>query len=224
MKLHARLASITVLAAAASLAGCATHSGTLLPSPSQAGAQHIASLATPLVALPEAVPPNCKGQKTTQQYASDTEKLRITGGSLCIPAFGALGGSITYPPANPSVSVSLISSTTNYNKKLPQLGNGAPIFYLQIALTKGTAFGQNAKAGGGLTGKTIKPGNTYTAYAQAKILGFPVNFTPCYAVATKGKYGGVIGGIGSLLKGQSVPNNTSGVIEIYSGKSANAKC
>ncbi len=168
MRLHARLASIAFCAAAASLAGCAAHSGSsLLPSPSEAGALYIA--------LPDAVPPNCKGQNTTQQYASDTEKLRSSGGSLCIPAFGGFGGSITYPPVNPSVSVSLISSTTNYNNKLPLFGNGAlPIFYLQIALTKGTAFGQNAKAGGGFTGKTIKAGSTYTAYARAKIFRISV--------------------------------------------------
>jgi hypothetical protein len=43
-------------------------------------------------------------------------------------------------------------------------------------------------------------------------------------VATKGKYGGVIGGVGTLLKGQTVPNNTSGIIEIYPGQNASVKC
>jgi hypothetical protein len=42
-------------------------------------------------------------------------------------------------------------------------------------------------------------------------------------VATAGKYGGVIGGLGTLLKGQTVPK-TSGFIEIYPGKQATSKC
>ena len=161
---------------------------------------------------------------TTQQYASLTETFSTTGGKACIPAFGGLGGSVSYPPANPSTSVSLISSTTNYNHKLPSLHSGSPIFYLQLAIANGTTFGTKVKAGGGLTGSPITPGSTYTAYAQAKIDGFPINFKPCYAVAKTGKYGGVIGGVGSLLKGQSIPGGASGVIEIYSGKSTSDKC
>ncbi len=70
-------------------------------------------------------------------------------------------------------------------------------------------------------GKGDKP---YTAYGRATISGFPFNFGPCYSVATKGKYGGVIGGVGTLLKGVFVPAAASAVIELYSGKQTSAKC
>ncbi len=227
MKLNLRVGPVLVMSAAVSFAGCAAHTGGLVPSLTPAATQNQSSVTRPLEPVPvspDAVPPNCKGQKSTQQYASDKEKLLSKGGNLCIPAFGGLGGSIAYPAVNPPVSISLISSTTNYNHKLPSLGSGSALFYLQIAFTTGTTFANNARAGGGLTGKAITAGSTYTAYAQAIILGFPVNFKPCYTVATKGKYGGVIGGVGTLLKGQAVPNNTSGIIEIYPGQNAPAKC
>jgi hypothetical protein len=201
-------------------AGCAMHSGNLVPASLSAGLP----LAPAAFISPDAGPPACKGQKTTKQFASDKEKFLSKGGSICIPAFGGLGGSITYPPANPSVSVSLISSTTNYNHKLPSLHAGTPLFYLQLSIPSGTSFGQSAPAGGGLSGKPITAGKDYTAFGQAVIDGFPFNFSPCYAVATKGKYGGTLGGVGTLLKGQSVPGAASAVLEIYSGKFASGKC
>ncbi|MGA8533196.1 MAG: hypothetical protein WB615_03690 [Candidatus Tumulicola sp.] len=216
MKIQSGLGSLGILAAAATLAGCGMHSS---------GANVVPAFAQNApVAAPLAVPPACKGQKTTKQYASDSETLLSKGGKLCIPAFKGLGGSVTYPPANPSVGVSLTSSTTNYNHKLPSLHSGTPIFYLQLSIAGPTSFGSKAGAGGGLTGQPIKTGSTYTAYAQAVIDGIPFNFTPCYAVATKGKYGGTIGGIGTLLNGQSVPTAASAVIEIYPGQSASGKC
>lgn len=212
--MNVRYASVLVLFAAASLAGCnAQNAGNALPQAMQGA---------PLV--PDSGPPACAGQKTTDQYASVTETFSTSGGTICIPAFDGLGGSVKYPPAKPSTSVGLISSTTNYNHKLPSLHSGTPIFYLQLSIAGATTFGNNVKAGGGLTGKSITPGSTYTAYAQAKIDGFPVNFKPCYAVAKKGRYGGVIGGVGSLLKGQSVPAPAAGVIEIYPGQSTSEAC
>jgi len=197
--------------AAALLAACAQHGSTVLPSNAFTPAWNMA------------VPPNCKGQKTTKQYASLTETLSTQGGSLCIPSFGGFGGKIKYPSANPSVNLSLISSTTNYDQ-LPELGQGTAIFYLQVALSGGTSFGGNVRAGGGLTSATIVAGNPYTAYGQAKIDGFKLNFGPCYTIATKGKYGGVIGGIGTLLKGVRVPAAAKGVIEIYSGQQTSKTC
>jgi hypothetical protein len=175
-------------------------------------------------AIQFAVPPTCKGQKTFSNHASDSEKLLAAGGSLCIPEFGGLGGSVKYPPANPSVGITLISSTTNYTGKLPKLHSGTATFYLQIATSGGTTFGSNVSAGGGLTGAKIVPGKDYTVCGQASIDGFPFNFTPCFAKATPGPFGGVIGGIGTLLKGQSVPVAASGVIEVYPGKSASGTC
>jgi hypothetical protein len=214
MKIRKRLNFIAIVVTAL-LTGCAMHGSGVVPD---------GNALRGTFAAPDAAPPACKGQRTTKQYASVKGTFLSKGGTLCIPAFGGLGGSVTYPPANPSVSVSLISSTTNYNHKLPSLHKGAPIFYLQLSIASGTTFGQNVPAGGGLTGQPIKAGSTYTAFGQAVIDGFKFNFSPCYAVATKGKYGGVIGGVGTLLKGQSVPGAASGVIEIYSGKFANGKC
>jgi hypothetical protein len=174
-------------------------------------------------AQPDLKPPPCKGQKTTKNYASLTVKLSTQGGSLCIPAFGGFGGSVKYPSANPSVKLHLISSTTNYNHQ-PKLGKGMAIFYLQLALSGGTSFGTNVQAGGGLTSKKIVPDQPYTAYGQAVVSGFKVLFGPCFVVATKGKYGGVIGGIGTLLKGRSIPVAARGVIEVYAGKQTGTQC
>ncbi len=193
------------------LAACAQHGSTLLPSSALARVQ------------PDLVPPNCKGQKTTKQYASLTVTLSTQGGSLCIPSFGGFGGKLKYPSANPSVKLKLISSTTNYDQ-MPELGQGTAMFYLQVALSGGTSFGGNVRAGGGLTSATIVAGNPYTAYGQAKVDGFKLNFGPCYTIATKGKYGGVIGGIGTLLKGVRVPAAANGVIEIYSGQQTSKQC
>jgi hypothetical protein len=201
------------LAAAASMAACA-HTGALIPS---ASAPYNAAV------LPEAKLHDCKGQQNSKQYATLTVTLSNSGGSFCIPTFGGFGGSVQYPGANPSVQLTVTSSTKNYDN-MPQLGNGTPMFYLQLAISGPTQFGSNVKAGGGLTSKKLVVGQTYTVFGQAQIYGFPFNFTPCYAVATKGKYGGVIGGIGTLLKNQSIPAAATGVIEIYSGQQATQAC
>jgi hypothetical protein len=208
------------LAAGAVLAACAQH-GTMLPSSPLAPAFTGGALQS--IALPDATPPKCKGQKDTKKYSSLTVTLSTKGGSFCIPAYRGFGGSIKYPGANPSVKLGLISSTTDYNK-LPQLGSGKPIFYLQLALSGGTTFGANVPAGGGLAAKKIVPGKSYTAFGEAVVDSIPVAFTPCYAVATKSKYGGAIGGLGTLLKNQSVPTSASGFIEIYPGAQTSGKC
>lgn len=202
------------IGAAAMMAACAHTGGAILPS---------ASVTSNSVMLPEARLHKCTGQQNTKQYASLTVSLSTSGGTFCIPTFGGFGGSVKYPSANPSVQLTLTSSTSNYNG-MPNLGSGAPVFYLQLALSSGTQFGSNVRAGGGLTSKKITPGQTYTAFGQAKIYGVPFNLTPCYAVATKGKYGGVIGGIGTLLKNQTVPTAATGVIEIYAGQQASQQC
>jgi hypothetical protein len=205
--------------AAALLAGCAQH-GAMLPStpisPASLGSLHS-------VALPDSGPPPCKGQKTTKNYSSLTVTLSTRGGSLCIPEYGGFGGSVRYPDANPSVKLQLISSTKNYNH-LPELGQGTAIFYLQLALSGATQFASHVQAGGGLTAKEIIPGMPYSAYGQATISGFTLKFGPCYSVATKGKYGGVIGAIGTLLKGVTIPVAANGIIELYSGKQTGTKC
>ncbi len=200
--------------APALLAACAGHGA--LPSNSLAPAG--STMVQPL-----RVPPNCKGQKTTSQYASVTETLSTSGGSLCIPAFGGFGGKVKYPGANPSVQLGLTSSTTNYDN-MPELGQGTAIFYIQLALSAGTTFSSKVHAGGGLASQSLVVGQPYTAYGQAIVLGIKVNFGPCYMIATKSKYGGAIGGLGSLLKGQNVPYKASGVIEVYSGQQSSTQC
>jgi hypothetical protein len=204
---------------AALLAGCAQH-GAMLPStplsPAWLGALQGA-------VRPDSGPPSCRGQKSTKNYSSLTVTLSTRGGSLCIPEYGGFGGSVKYPGANPSVKLQLISSTTNYDH-LPELGQGTAIFYLQLALSGATQFGSHVKAGGGLTAKEILPGMPYSAYGQATISGFTLKFGPCYSVATKGKYGGVIGAIGTLLKGVTIPVAAKGIIELYSGKQTSTKC
>jgi hypothetical protein len=208
------LTALGSLAAAALVSGCA-HGGAMASLP---------SLATPQwVAAPERKPPNCKGQQNAKQYAELTETLSTSGGSLCIPEFGGFGGKVEYPAVDPSVQLTIISSTTNYNNQ-PQLGEGTAMFYLQLALSGGTAFAQNSPAGGGLVSKHIKPGDSYTAYGEVVISGFKVKIGPCYAVAAKSKYGGELGGLGSLLEGRDVPEAATGVIEIYAGQQTSTEC
>jgi hypothetical protein len=171
-----------------------------------------------------AVPKACAGQKTTAKSATLSQSLSTKGGSFCIPTFKGFGGTILYPGASPSIKLTVTSSTTDYNHAMPPLGNGTVVFYLQLKINSGTQFAPSVKAGGGLTGKGIKSGQTYTAFGQASALGVTVPLTACYTTATKGKYGGVIGGVGTLLKGQSIPVAAQGFIEIYPGKQASGKC
>jgi hypothetical protein len=206
-----------VTAAALLLAACAQQRA-MLPTTPAAGSD-AAHHAMP----PDLTPPQCKGQKNAKDYASLTVRLSTKGGSFCIPEFGGFGGTVNYPSAKPSVKLSLISSTTNYDD-MPELGQGTAIFYLQLALSGRTDFGSHVSPGGGLASESIKPGDPYTIYGQAVVDRVKVNFAPCYVIATKSKYGGAIGGIGTLLKGQSVPVAATGVIEIYSGQQTSTTC
>jgi hypothetical protein len=209
-----RAALVTVAAALAT--GCAQQQ-TSLPASGIGGDSAYRAI------QPDSTPPQCKGQKNSKDYASLTVRLKTNGGSFCIPEFGGFGGSVKYPSANPSVKLSLISSTTNYDD-LPELGNGTAIFYLQLALSGGTNFGKDVAPGGGLASETIVPGDPYTIYGQAVVDRIKVNFGPCYVIATKSKYGGAIGGIGTLLKGEQVPVAATGVIEVYTGQQTSQSC
>lgn len=206
----------TMLAGAA-LTACAQRGGA--PPLPATGASRAALRAV----APQAVPPACKGQKTTQQYATVQETLSSSGGKACIPAFGGFGGKIAYPGANPAIGVVVTTSTTNYDG-MPSLGKGTPIFYVQLDTSGATTFGSGVPAGGGLVGAGIVPAKTYTAFAQATVFGITETLPPCYAVATKSIYGGKLGGMGTLLKGQQIPSKAAGVIEIYKGKQTTAKC
>jgi hypothetical protein len=177
----------------------------------------------PVAVTPQAVPPDCKGQTTTKQYATVQETLLTAGGKACIPAYGGFGGKVAYPSANPSISVVVTTSTSNYDG-MPSLGKGTPIFYVQLDTSGATTFGSGVPAGGGLVGAGIVPAKTYTAFAQATVFGITQTLPPCYAVATKSVYGGRLNGLGTLLKGQQIPGKAAGVIEIYKGKQTTTKC
>jgi hypothetical protein len=201
------------IAAAALLSACAQQGAASLP----------AMPAAQRLPAPLANPPQCKGQQNEQYYASLSVKLKTKGGAFCIPEFGGFGGKVQYPSLRPAVTLKLISSTTNYDN-LPELGSGSAIFYLQLSISGGTTFGHNTKAKGGLTSQAIVAGDPYTVFGEAIVLGYHYHFPPCYTIATKGKYGGVIGGIGTLLKGVQVPTSGTGFIEIYSGQQASEEC
>lgn len=210
------LRSVTVATLVAAmgltLSACAQHAGSLPPTTLDA-------------ASPLASPPDCKGQKNAKHDATLTAPLQSAGGAFCIPAYGGFGGELEYPNAsfNGTVDLTLTSSVKNYNHQ-PRLGNGKALFYIQFAISGPVSFGSKVKSGGGLTGAKIVSGNPYTIYGQAIAFGQKISLGPCYVTATKGKYGGVIGGLGSLVKNQNVPFAASGVIEIYSGEATSYNC
>ncbi len=201
------------LAAAVTIgfAACAQHGGTLLPTSPQA------------VVNPDRKPPKCKGQVNESDYATLKGTLKTGGGSFCIPAYGGFGGKLNYPSLSPSITLTLGASTQNYDN-FPTLGSGTPIFYLAFTTSGAVTFGGKIKSGGGLTSKQIIAGNPYSAYGEASVYGYKVKFGPCSTTATKGKYGGVIGGIGGLLKNEQIPFKVSGVIEVYSGEQSGSQC
>lgn len=212
-----RGASLSLIAAAL-LSACSGQSNSLVPSQGM--------MARSLSALqPDAGPAKCVGQKTTKNYASINTTFSSKGGTLCIPAFGGFGGSVTYPGATPPIAVTVISSTTNYNK-MPMLGTGKPIFYLQVGIKKPTKFGTKVAAGGGLVSKSFVPGQTYYAVAGASVEGLVQNLGACSVVATKSSAGGSISGFGTLLKGQPILiAPVTGVVEIYAVKqTVKGKC
>lgn len=207
-----RQAKIALLAAAM-LGGCA--GGSQLPA--AAPGSESAS-----IVMPDALPPACKAQKKTQKYASVTETLNANGGSLCIPRFGAFGGTLNVPMATVSDKVTLISSTTNYANVPPPKASGSPIFYLNITPASTTSFGARVKAGGGLTGKGVKAKKTYTGYLEGYAFSSWRVLTNCYGVATSGKYGGVLSGLGSLFENQA--DYSAFEVFVYAGKYGHTKC
>jgi hypothetical protein len=212
--------AISALFFVASLAACAGNS-TIVPSAQLLAPQSL----SPTVA----VPGPCAGQATRQKYASITEALGSRGGILCIPAFRGFGGSLQYPAAKSSNEAGLISSTTDYNKNLPRLGTGSPMFYLQISTSGAASFGKRPATGGGLEGQTIKPGQTYTVYSRATLGGIiSAGSSACYVKAKTNAFGGAIGGLGAVFKFSTVtgigPQTFQALIEVYPGKQVKSKC
>jgi hypothetical protein len=207
---------LSACVAGGALAGCAPQTQRSLPATT--------SMRQPATSEASISPPPCKGQQTTKQYATVEEQLQAAGGKICVPAFGGFGGKIAYPNVNPSIGVTITTSTTNYDK-MPNLGgSGTPILYIQLSISGATSFGETLPHGGALLGAGIIPAQTYTAFGQASAFGFKQNLTPCYARAGKSTYGGKLGGFGKLLEGQSAPSAATAVVEIYPGKQASLKC
>lgn len=212
MPLRSYIVALLVAATGFAFSGCAQRGSTLPPVSFDA-------------VSPFKSPPDCKGQKTTKKYATLTAPLQASGGAFCIPAIGGFGGKLEYPNASfkGSVTLTLTSSVKNYNNE-PQLGSGKALFYIQFAISGPVKFGSNIKSGGGLTAKKIIAGNPYSIYGQAVIFGQKFGLGPCVTTATQGKYGGVLGELGSLIKNQTIPFAASGVLEVYSGEDTTAQC
>jgi hypothetical protein len=98
------------------------------------------------------------------------------------------------------------------------------MFYFQLSMTNTTTFERKFEAGGGLASAAFKPGETYTAYGGVMIASIPMNHKPCYVMAVKGKYGGLLGGLGKLTTNGEVPAPSSAFLEIYPGKLAKDQC
>jgi hypothetical protein len=176
---------------------------------------------TPTTTAPTSSSQACANQTTTGTNATASQKLVTAGGAVCLPLFATYGGSIVYPTVSAQITATLTSSTTNLGA-YPALSTGTPIFYLQITLSGATNFGTGSTAGGGLTSPSIIAGQTYSVFAQVMIFGIASNLTPCQAMATAGTGGGVIAGLGTVLKGVSIPAATTGLVEIYPGATAGA--
>lgn len=168
-------------------------------------------------------PPTCLRQHTKKRYGDVTVTLKTKGGSFCIPAFGGFGGSMQYPGVERSVNLTIRTSTKDIYDE-PQLGTGTSIVYLNLHFHAGTHFGSNLKSKGGLTSKIINAGATYTAYGIVAVGHLVLMFPPCYTVATKGPYGGVLPNLGNLFSNTTITGAGYGVIEIYSGQQVSQGC
>lgn len=194
----------SLVLATALLSGCVGRIVTTIPSDLQAPQE---------VAHPRALP-TCKGQKNTKSYASLTGTLSTKGGVVCVPEFGGFGGTIEYPTVNRSVQFKLISSTTDY-AKLPQLGPGTAIFYLQVSLSGTTTFETKSRAGAELWSEKLTAGKCFEVATEGKISGNPFGPAAVYVKAIKGKYGGAIGDFGKVRKSLTVDSGSNAFIEIY---------
>ncbi len=210
-----------MLVAAAFLAGC----GSAGVVPSQGVARSGDSSVT--FGVPDAGPSPCKGQKNTKHYASlASQPLKSSGGSVCVPAFGGWGGSLQYPPIDTSSTIALVSSTTAYpGGNFPPPGPQKPIFFLQFNLNGILAFSSPLPNGNGVVSTHVVSKKTYTAelFQYYPGIGWSSLMNSCYSVAKKVTVGGGIPRVGSVLVNQSF-RESSGIIEIFSGKLSTNKC
>jgi hypothetical protein len=115
-------------------------------------------------------------------------------------------------------------TSTTIDNNFPYPGSGKPIFYLEIALPAATTFGSTLHAGSGLTGKTIKTKADYTVFSEYLKYGFWYQGLSCYTVAKPGKYGGVLDGLGAVLKGQSFGGPYTLLFEVYPNQQSGTAC
>jgi hypothetical protein len=203
-----------VCAALVLLAGCdgsrtATNGATLAPDAVRPAATSV---------------PSCVGQRTTSKYGELTARLKRTGGSLCIPAYGGFGGSMQYPRVDRSAKLTIRTSLEDLYDE-PQLGNsGAPMVYINLHFHRGTHFGNRVQSNAGLTSAAIVPGDSYTAYGIVGVGHLILRFPPCYSVAVSGPDGGIFPNLGNLFNEITITGAGYGVIEIYSGEQVSQTC
>jgi hypothetical protein len=172
---------------------------------------------------PQTSPPACRGQHTTAKYAGKSFMLSTAGGHFCIPSFGGYGGSVQYPAVNRSIELTVHTSIANIYGE-PDLGSGSPLVYVNLHFHEGTEFGTAYAQKGGLTSASLQAGQPYTAFGIVAVGHLDRMFTPCYAIATSGKYGGVFPDLGELLSGVTITGDGFGVIEIYAGQQTSTSC
>lgn len=165
-----------------------------------------------------AAPPKCKGQTPVPHGAQVSEHISRRPDVLCVPSLDGFGGELGFPGARPPGPINLIVESKHYLK----LGKLKAIFTLQWLPGWQFSFGPIAPPGG-ITGKKIIPGETYTAYGQYDFDGGHTNVGPCYSVASRGQYGGVFKNLGSLMEKRS-GSFFVWTLGIYPGKDAKSRC
>jgi hypothetical protein len=132
-----------------------------------------------------------------------------------VPSLRGFGGFLGFPGVRPAPQpVKLIVS-------VPKQGLH-PIYNLEWLPAAQFTFGKTAPPGG-ITGSKMTPGETYTGYAVIYFKGSHKNVVPCYSVATRGKYGGVFNGLGTLMENQG-GSFLAWDLMIFDGKETSRKC
>ena len=173
-------------------------------------------------------PPKCKGQTNAKDYAElAKEGMKLSGGSLCVPAFGGWGGALQYPKQYGSYpyNVKLISSTKAYaGGSFPPAGSQTPIFYLQFAFNNFPGFYPTLPKGEPLVSSHLTPKKKYTVglWLYFYALGWSEE-SSCYQVAASSKYGGSLAAAGAVFEKLTAVEKT-GAIEIFDGALVTNKC
>ena len=163
-------------------------------------------------------PPKCKGQVRIPHGAQVLERISRRADVLCVPSFGGFGGELGFPEARPPGNIELIVESSHAF----ELGNVKPIFTLEWLPGWQFSFGPKAPPGG-ITGRKIIPGKTYTAYGEYTFDGGHTFVGPCYSVASRGKFGGVFKDLGTLMERRS-GSFFVWTLWIYPGDEAKRRC